>query len=82
MLLCMLEDSAVGKEGDDDMSLYHASTKSRTIMMRMSFSEADRDGQLGMSGAKAFGDLWDHWDLVMTACQAAGVEKANGRATL
>ena len=44
MLLCMLEDSAVGKEGDDDMSLYHARTKSRTIMMRMSFSEADTDG--------------------------------------
>jgi hypothetical protein len=28
-----------------------------------------------MSGARALGDLWDHWDLVMTACQAAGRRK-------
>ena len=44
MLLCMVEDTAVGKEGDDEISLYHARTKSRTIMIRISFSEADTDG--------------------------------------
>ena len=44
MVLCMEEDTAVGKEGDDEISLYHARTKSRTIMIRISFSEADTDG--------------------------------------
>ena len=44
IVLCMVEDIAVGKEGDDDISLYHARTKSRTIMMRIPLSEADTDG--------------------------------------
>jgi len=73
-----MAETAVGNEGEDDMSLYHVSTKSRTIRIRISFIAAEIMGDSGYRGGKLCGGLWDHWDLIRTACQAAGVENANG----
>ena len=78
---CSTDDAAIGKEGDDDSSLYQVNTKSRIIMTRMSLSAADMTGDSGYKSGNDCGVFWDHCDRVRTACHAAGVENANGRAT-
>jgi len=71
-------ETAVGNDGEDDISLYHVSTKSRTIRMSVSLIAAEIMGDWGYSGGRLWGGLCDHWDLIRTACQAAGVENAKG----
>ena len=79
MELCRMEDTAVGNEGEDEMSRYQTSTKSLTIMIKMSLSALDITGDSGQRGGRVCGDLCDHCERVRTACHAAGVEKARGR---
>ena len=82
MELWRVDETAVGNEGDVEISLYHTSTKSLTIMMRMSLSAAEMTGESGRSGVRVWGDLWDHCERVKTACHAAGVENEKGRAAV
>lgn len=77
---CKTEETATGKEGEEDSSLYHVRTKSLTIMIIMSLRVADIIGDSGYKGGKDCGEFWDHCDLVTTACHAAGVENAKGLA--
>lgn len=64
------------------MSLYQVRIKSRTIMIRMSFSAEDMTADSGYKGARDCGGLCDHCERVKAACQAAGVENAKGRPAL
>lgn len=76
----MVAETAVGNEGEEEISLYQVRTKSRTIIINISFNAAETIGDSGTSGGKDWGDLCSHWERMVTACQAAGVEKAKGRA--
>jgi len=73
-----MAETAVGNDGEDDISRYHVRTKSRTIRISISLIAAEIMGDSGYSGGRLWGGLWDHWDLIRTACQAAGVENAKG----
>ena len=77
---CKVVDTAVGKEGEDEMSLYQERTKSRTMRIMISFRLEDTTGMSGHNDGRDCGDLCDHCERVRTACHAAGVEKARGRA--
>jgi hypothetical protein len=68
----------VGNDGEDDISLYHVSTKSRTTKISISLIAVEIMGDSGYRGGRLWGGLCDHCDLIRTACQAAGVENANG----
>ena len=73
-------ETATGKEGDEDISLYHTKTKSRTMRISSSFMSPETEGKLGLNGGSDWGDLYDHCERVIRACQAAGEENASGRA--
>ena len=77
---CTTDETAIGKAGELDRSLYQLVTKSLTIMATMSFRASEISGEPGARGAKAFGVFCDHCERVSTACQAAGVENASGGA--
>lgn len=77
---CKTEETATGKDGEEDISLYQVRTKSLTIIIKISLRVADIMGDSGYKGGNDWGEFWDHCDLVTTACQAAGVENANGLA--
>ena len=77
---CKVVDTAVGNEGEDEMSLYQERTKSRTMRIMISFRLEDTTGMSGHNDGRDCGDLCDHCERVRTACHAAGVEKARGRA--
>lgn len=77
---CTTDDTAIGKAGELDRSLYQLVTKSLMIMVTMSFRATETSGESGARGAKVWGVFCDHCDRVSTACQAAGVENASGGA--
>lgn len=80
MAACKVVDTEVGNEGEDEMSLYQDRTKSRTVRIMMSFRLEETTGMSGHNDGSDWGGLCDHCERVRTACHAAGVENARGRA--
>src|SRR5882762_588923 len=54
---CRTEETAVGKDGEDDISLYQVKTKSLTIMVRISLSAEETTGKSGTRGGNVCGGL-------------------------
>ena len=46
----MVPETAVGNEGEEESSLYHVKTKSRTISIRISLTAADMTAASGTRG--------------------------------
>ena len=40
----MLSETAAGKVGEEDISVYHVKTKSLTIRIKISFTDAETNG--------------------------------------
>ncbi len=70
-----------GKAGEDDILEYQTMTKSRMIIESTSSRDCESSGDDWIKGGLGASNP-DHFERVVTACQAAGVEKTKGRVAL